>query len=122
MKKILCVDDNDDILKLYIEIFGVRGYDTLVATNDKDALSAMVAERPPVVLMDMVIGYGSLDGLDTARQIKKLYPETKILLISGHLLDYERYSHEEKCLFAGMIAKPAKADELLRIVGEMFDE
>lgn len=121
MKKILCVDDEDSILKLYIGILGVGGYDTIVAANDREALTAMRLDRPPVVLMDLSLGANSLDGIELSKQIKSLYPETKIVVVSGNLFDFAEHTNCKNCLFSGVMVKPIHVSELLRVIGEMFD-
>ncbi len=51
-----------------------------VVTDGKTLLSTAVEMKPDVVLMDMEMS--SLSGVDAGRELKKLVPKTKIILLA----------------------------------------
>ena len=51
-------------------------------TNGRDALAAVEAEHPDLVLMD--ISMKELNGIDATAQIKAQHPETDVLILSMH--------------------------------------
>ncbi|MBA2638517.1 MAG: response regulator transcription factor [Nocardioidaceae bacterium] len=51
--------------------------------NAEDAVSLTASLRPDVVLMDIELS-GPLNGIEATRQITKLSPTTKVIVVSGH--------------------------------------
>jgi DNA-binding response OmpR family regulator len=63
MKKILCVDDDPNILELYKDEFSEEGYHVILARNGKEALAKFESEDFEVVVMD--IRMPQMDGVET---------------------------------------------------------
>src|SRR5262245_4916538 len=66
--RILIVDDepmNLDILKTAIS---VHGYEILTATNGEEALAVATAQRPDLILLDIMMP--KVDGIDVCRRLK----------------------------------------------------
>jgi len=52
------------------------------AANGREAVALAKLHRPDVVILD--IGMPGLNGVEATRQIRKVSPETKILILSAH--------------------------------------
>lgn len=86
--QVLLVDDHKIVRQ------GVRAYlQTLsdievVAEADSGAAAVTAVERhqPNVVLMDLEMP-GELDGIEATRQIRKLHPETQVIVVTSHHQD-----------------------------------
>lgn len=86
--RVLLVDDHKIVRQ------GVRAYlQTLsdievVAEADSGAAAVTAVERhqPNVVLMDLEMP-GELDGIEATRQIRKLRPETQVIVVTSHHQD-----------------------------------
>ena len=81
--KILVVDDDPFICKLYELFLREEGYKTITAGNGLDALSALTEEQPDLVILDVMMPI--LDGMEVARQMRQ-NPDTEkipILLVSA---------------------------------------
>ena len=50
--------------------------------NGRDAVSLTEKLKPDIVILD--IGMPQLNGLDATRQIKKISPETEVLIFTAH--------------------------------------
>ncbi len=63
MKKILCVDDDPSLLRLYQDELSEEGYKVILAKDGKEALSKLAKENPQVVILD--IRMPVMDGIGT---------------------------------------------------------
>ena len=61
--EILIVDDESDIRELTSGILQDEGYQTRIAANSNEALSAVQARRPNLILLDIWLQGSDLDGL-----------------------------------------------------------
>lgn len=83
------------------------------ATDGKDAIDAVRAHSPRVVLMDVTMP--GLSGLEAARRIRKTYPETHVLILSVHGdEEYIARAFEAGCM--GYVMKDARASELFAAI------
>ena len=79
-RKILVVDDNDDIREMLAVLLGMNGYHVVVAADGEEAVAVADDEKPDVILMDVMMP--RLNGLDAARQIHR-NPELSSVPIIG---------------------------------------
>ena len=75
MKKILIVDDHVEIRKLVEITLRVEDYQILQAENGEEAIKIEKAEKPDLIIMDVVMP-GKIDGIEATRILKN-DPETK---------------------------------------------
>ena len=54
-KKILVVDDEDDILQFLELVLREKGYDVVTAAGGQDALTRAQIEKPDLVLLDIMM-------------------------------------------------------------------
>jgi CheY-like chemotaxis protein len=93
MKKILIVDDRLEVRELVEVTLRVKDYLILQASNGEAALETVKAEKPELVLMDIMMP-GGMDGLEVTRLIKN-DPNTKdctiiMLTAKGQRVDMEK--------------------------------
>ena len=63
MEKVLCVDDDRSLLRLYQDELTEEGYKVILARDGKEALAKFEKENPQVVIMD--IRMPVMDGIET---------------------------------------------------------
>src|SRR3972149_5241440 len=66
--KILVVDDEETMVRSLSTLFAEEGYEVAVATDGGQALEAARAERPDLILLDVMLP--SVDGMEVCRQIR----------------------------------------------------
>jgi CheY-like chemotaxis protein len=66
--KILIVDDTPRNVKLLADILSARGYDVLTASSGREGLAQIEAERPDLVLLDVVMP--EMSGYEVCRAIR----------------------------------------------------
>ncbi len=68
-KKILLVDDSNTILMIERMILTKGPYDLITATDGEEAVAKALAERPDLILMDVVMP--KMNGFDACRRIRE---------------------------------------------------
>ena len=68
--RILVVDDTPQNVKLLADLLGVKGYAVTTAASGPEALAQVEAERPDLVLLDVVMP--GMSGYEVCRKIREL--------------------------------------------------
>ena len=84
MSDILIVDDERDIRELVADILGDEGFKTRTAANADEALAAINAEEPALMILDIWLKDSRMDGIDILKQVKRNNPSVPVVIISGH--------------------------------------
>lgn len=79
---ILIVDDEEGILKTLSGILSDEGYQVMTKSNGQDAIQAVLADPPQLVLLD--IWMPDIDGIETLQKIKDFFPNLTVVMMSGH--------------------------------------
>ncbi|MFA8449829.1 MAG: response regulator [Bacteroidales bacterium] len=78
--KILWADDEIDLLKPHILFLEKKGYDLSTANNGDEALDLVKTEHFDIIFLDE--NMPGITGLETLEQIKKLYPNLPVVMIT----------------------------------------
>jgi two-component system nitrogen regulation response regulator NtrX len=113
--EILIVDDESDIRDLVAGILTDEGYECRTAKDSDQALSAIRARRPSLVVLDIWLQGSRLDGLQVLDEIKKDHPELPVAIISGHGNIETAVTAIKKGAY-DFIEKPFKSDRLVLVV------
>ncbi|MFT5867860.1 MAG: two-component system nitrogen regulation response regulator NtrX, partial [Gammaproteobacteria bacterium] len=82
MSDILIVDDERDIRELISEILKDEGFATRLAGNSDDAMSAINAEAPSLMILDIWLKDSRMDGIDILKTVKRDNPDIPVVIIS----------------------------------------
>ncbi|MBO4227376.1 ATP-binding protein, partial [Bradyrhizobium neotropicale] len=85
-ERVLVVEDNDDLLDLTSAMLTRSGYQVRCARNGTEALRLLRSEEFDLLLSDIVMPNG-INGIEVAREARKLNKGIKILLASGYAGD-----------------------------------
>ncbi len=110
-KKILIVDDNPYMLQVLQLQLEDRDYETILATDGKQAVDMAAAHLPDIILMDILMP--EMDGLQATRMIRQNPQTRSIPILAMTALDSSKA--KEECLNNGCddyIAKPFTATQL----------
>lgn len=80
--KILVVDDDEHILRLYKDELSEEGYEVVLAANGKEALELFHQEDPDLVTLD--IRLPDIDGIQLLRQMKEKKPRLPIIMSTAY--------------------------------------
>ncbi len=84
MSDILIVDDERDIRELISDILKDEGFVTRLAGNSDDAMNAINAEAPALMILDIWLKDSRMDGIDILKTVKRDNPDVPVVIISGH--------------------------------------
>ena len=111
---ILVVDDEADIRDLISGILEDEGHTCRLARDSDEALLAIEARKPHLVVLDIWLQGSRLDGLEVLSIISKVHPDLPVVIISGHG-NIETAVTAIKRGAYDYIEKPFKADRLLLV-------
>ena len=80
--KILVVDDDEHILRLYKDELTEEGYEVILAANGQEALELFHKEDPDLVTLD--IRLPDVDGIQLLRQMKEKKPRLPIIMSTAY--------------------------------------
>lgn len=115
---ILIVDDNHDLLFFLATELQEEGWEMLIAENAPQARLAFYQRKPPVVLLDYMLGED--DGLHLALEFQQQSPLAQIILMTGGGFSDEEQSICEEHDFP-ILYKPFLAQDVLNLARGRFN-
>lgn len=109
-KKILIVDDDQDIRLLLDKFFSKKGYTTNTASDGTSAVDILKEEKYDLVLCDFKLP--DINGLELIQKIKVINPEAALLVITGYS-DVKVAVQAIKLGAYDYVTKPLYPDEIL---------
>ena len=83
-EKILVVDDVFDQREVATKILDALGYSVWAVESGEAAIEYLNQEPVDLIILDMIMASGMLDGLETYREIIKTHPGHKAIITSGY--------------------------------------
>lgn len=119
-ESLMVVDDRDDVLKYLSTSLRELGYKVTTAKNAAAALSKLRNRRKLDLLITDVVMPGGMNGEMLAEEVKKIFPQTKVLYISGYTRDA---LIDQGALKPGvkLLTKPFTTVELAKEVRNLLD-
>jgi two-component system, OmpR family, response regulator len=79
--RLLVVDDEATILELLSGSLRFAGYDVVTAANGAEAVRAVAAARPDLVLLDVMMP--GADGFEVVRRVRDTSPDVPVIFLSA---------------------------------------
>jgi len=119
MKKILIADDRSEVVELVKVTLEGEGYQTIDASDGREALEKIKREKPDLILLDIIMP--RMDGFEVLSKVKK-DPKTKdipiiMLTAKGQKSDQEK---GKELGATGYIIKPFSPSALLKRIEEIL--
>jgi len=117
-KTILLVEDNEDFLDTFSTMLINLGYQVIQSNDGKQALDILKdqADKIDIVLTDIIMPSG-ISGIKLAKDIHHVYPNIKILLMSGY--PEQNLTDSDRTLFPAILKKPFSLSELVNAIQEL---
>jgi CheY-like chemotaxis protein len=120
-KRILVIEDNMDSYQLVQIIFEKNGYETFLAMNGRDGVSAALKQTPDLIIMDLAMPL--MDGWTAAELIKQDEHTANIPMIA--LTARVSAADRQRAFQAGCddyIVKPINIAKLVKCVKHWLDD
>jgi DNA-binding response OmpR family regulator len=113
--KLLIVDDDTNIQRLYKEELEEEGYTVSIAGTGKDALELFQREKFDIVTLDILMP--DIDGISLLRKMKELNPKIPIIMSTAY--DYR----DDFAVWASeaYIVKSSDLDELKKTIKTLVE-
>ena len=118
MAKVLVVDDDAVIQRLMQVNLEMEGHEVVLASDGEQALAQVRAERPDIVLLDVMMPL--MDGWQVAAAMQRdpEIADTKIVFLSARAQDADVQRGSELGV-AAYITKPFDPIDLMELVAEL---
>ena len=121
-KKILIIDDEEDVITYLSTFFTDNGFDTIYAMNGKDGFEKAIIEKPDIITLDVSMpeesGVKALRDLQNHESTKN----TPIIMVTGVSTDMKRFIESRKQVHPpeGYFEKPIDREALLKKIKELL--
>jgi len=120
-KKILIVDDEEDI-RLYLStLLGDQGYETVLAKDGGEAWKQVEANSPDLITLD--ISMPEKSGIKFYREMKadERWKKTPVIIVTGVSEDMRKFlsSRHQIPPPDGYVAKPINQEEILALINKL---
>ena len=119
VRRILVVDDDDDIRFIHSELLRREGYNVIEASCAAEAERAALDQVPDLILMDI-----AMPGLDGLSEVWRLREHQQIVNVPVVIVSaYDAYDLRGEAAAQGCrgyLTKPVEAEELTSLVGEIL--
>ncbi|MDW6003594.1 response regulator [Vibrio mangrovi] len=119
-KRVLIVDDIPENRMLLVDLLEEIGFETLEANDGRAGVEQACAERPDLILMDIVMPV--MDGLEATRNIRQRseLENIPVLIVSASASNNE-LAQGEAAGANGFVSKPIDRKLLLALIGKQLD-
>ena len=118
VKKILVVDDDEDILRLYSFMLDKSGYKAKTVDQAGKVMDELATGEYSVAILDILMP--EISGVELLKLIKEKHPEIQVIMNTA----YSSIDTAEKALNIGAfsyLTKPIKKEELLASVEKAYN-
>ncbi|WP_411274713.1 response regulator [Daejeonella sp.] len=116
MKKVLIVDDNEDVSDLIATILREAGYDVNWHSSGNHLISTVITINPDLILMDIMLG--KHDGRKLCDELKNNEETAHIPIL---LVSAAHDLHSQRNQADGFVAKPFDIEYLLHRVASTIN-
>jgi len=118
MKKILVVDDEEDITELVKKLLKSEGFDVVTANSGKEALALLESTTPDLIFLDLFMP--EMSGWDVLREIRKReeLKEVPVIMLTVQPL-YESIDREEVREVVDYITKPFDKEDIVEAIRQI---
>ncbi len=119
-RKLVIIDDNPVIVKLYTRLFQKAGFAPIAATNGQDGLALILKSQPQIAVIDYDLP--AMSGIEVCRNVRRQMKDSGIKLIMFTADSSPEI--RESALKAGadaVVVKSSEASEIIHTVNDFLN-
>jgi len=117
---ILFADDEELIRDLGKSLLTSHGYQVLLAKDGQECLELFKEKQPEILLTILDLSMPKRSGLDVLHEIRAIDATAKIIISSGYS-DLEFMDENTQKTLSGVLSKPYRPDDLLRLIRQVLE-
>ncbi len=122
-KKILVIDDDENLVTFMKALLEDNDYDPVVASNGQEGLDKLQSEKPDLVLLDITMPEKS--GVRFYRDVRESdqeYKDVPIIMVTGVMEEFKKFISTRRQVPPpdGYISKPVDKQALLDKIRELL--
>ena len=111
--RVLIVEDNADVRRLYAIGLNQHGFEVKLAANGAEAVDRVESEKPDLILLDLGMpimdGWELIDKINPSEQVSFI----PVVVVTGQTNSSDRQRH--RCII-GWLAKPAAIEQIVTLI------
>ncbi len=115
MKKVMIVEDEEEVCQALARVIKRKGFETITCGDGKTAVEMYKAHRPEITFLDLHIP--ELKGWEVFDEIRKIDSGAKVYFVTGSRDDVEALK-AKNCPVNGYLIKPIDLNEIVKILAE----
>jgi two-component system, OmpR family, response regulator len=114
--RLLVVDDEESLADLLVEALSFQGYDVTAARTGLEALDAVEAARPDLIVLD--VNMPGLDGFEVVRRLRSGEEALPVIMLTTSD-DPKDIGASYSCGVNGYVLKPSRFEDLLALIRDL---
>lgn len=122
MKRILVIDDDDNVRESFSASLENRGYDVAVAASGAEGLESARAHRPDLIFLDLKMP--KMNGAETLEHLQNICAETPVYITTAFYAEFLKplKALQAKGISFEVARKPLTAAEIRAIADAVLAE
>lgn len=116
MARILVIEDEEDIRKIYRGMLESTGHEVFEAPDGKEGMRLFRQMHPDLIITDILMPHK--DGVETIRELRRDFPNVRIIAITGARGSFNRLPAARYLGAQHVLSKPFTMQELQSAVAE----
>ena len=119
--KVLVVDDEEGVLDIIQRMLKLKcGYQTVGTGDGEEAVKMYIEHKPDVCILDVNLDASKLNGIDVLREIKKINPAAKCIMIT-RVAEEPTIKAAKELGAKAYLLKPVESGEWVKVVKEVTE-
>ena len=116
---ILVIDDEFEVRRMIVKMLKPEGYEVIEAADGESGMDVIKAlKRIDILITDLIMP--EREGIEVIQEVKKLFPDIKIIAISGGGRGARNYLAIAKAMGAHkVLKKPFVRNDLLELIKQL---
>lgn len=117
-KKVLIVDDEENICIFLKDIFERGGFEVYTAASGQEAIKIFQKEHPPICIIDIHMPFSEFDGIEVLRRVKAIDKKTICAMVT-RIDDPDKITEAAQAGAEEYLVKPVRIEKLKELIEKL---